>query len=339
MTVDGGFLAPGESSTEDLPYRDILTSIVKRFVRLVGAPAALTLARKIPQLSVDDEGNILDYNREDPLGSITLLIDQYGSIFGDVAVTLARQAAGAIASTADDIIRHEEGSSPSMKAPPIKILLVDDHALFREGLTSLIDPQPDLKVVGQAGTVREAIAMVRDLQPDLVLMDIGLPDGTGLDATQAILANRSATKIVILTVHEDDEQLFAAIRAGAMGYLFKNVRAAEMLARLRGVAHGEAGVSPAIARRILEEFARLPPPQHPDLFEATELTAREIEIVRELSRGATNRQIAQRLVISENTVKNHVRNVLSKLHLRSRRDIADYARQHGLTPPPKPPSS
>jgi len=171
------------------------------------------------------------------------------------------------------------------------------------------------------------------LKPALMLMDISLPDGDGLGATQAILAAQPNTKIVFLTVHDDDERLFAAIRVGAMGYLLKNVRATELLQCLRSVARGEAGISPAIARRILEEFSHTPPPRPVQSAQATELTAREREIVRELARGASNREIARKFVISENTVKNHVRNVLSKLRLRSRRDIADYAREHGLTPP------
>lgn len=322
---------PEEPFIENVPYRAILTAIVKRFVQLAGAPAALNVARRIPQLSVDDEGNVLDYDKDDPLSSITLLIDQYGAVFGDIAVTLARQAAQPIVEVTDDHLLQDTGLLTM--ATPIELLLVDDHILFREGLVSLLTAQPDVKVVGQGGSVREAITLARQLKPTIVLMDISLPDGTGLEATQAILAERPETKIIFLTVHDDDERLFAAIRAGGVGYLFKDVRAAELLKRLRGVAQGEAGISPAIARRILDEFSRTPPPQPVQPAQATELTAREREIVRELARGATNREIALRLVISENTVKNHVRNVLAKLRLRSRRDIADYAREHGLTPP------
>ncbi len=161
-------------------------------------------------------------------------------------------------------------------------------------------------------------------------MDFGLPDGTGLDATKIILDESPTTTIVFLTVADDDERLFAAIRAGAMGYLFKSVRATELVKTLRGVVQGEAGVSRACARRVLEEFSRLPPPPHIDPFENTELTPRELELVRELARGATNNEIAKRFVISENTVRNHVHNVLAKLRLHSRRDVADYARARGL---------
>jgi DNA-binding NarL/FixJ family response regulator len=312
---------PDVPSTEEVRYCEVLTSIVKRFTRLVGAPEALAVARRIPQLSVDDEGNVLDYNRDDPLATVAMLIEQYEELFGNVAVTLAQQATQPIA---------KAPTLPPTVTTPMRILLVDDHILFREGLVSLIDAQPDMKVVGGASCVQEAVELHRTLKPNLVLMDFGLPDGTGLDATKTILAESPDTTIVFLTVADDDERLFAAIRAGAMGYLFKNVRAAELLKTLRGVVHGEAGVSRASARRVLEEFSRLPPPPQIDPFENTELTPRELELVRELARGATNNEIAQRFVISENTVRNHVHNVLAKLRLHSRRDVADYARAHGL---------
>jgi DNA-binding NarL/FixJ family response regulator len=163
----------------------------------------------------------------------------------------------------------------------------------------------------------------------VVVMDIMLPDGTGLEATLSILAERPATKIVFLTVHDDDDNLFAAIRAGGVGFLSKDIGIAELVSKLRGVMRGEAAITPTIARHILEEFSRLPPA--PAIQpETVELTDREIEIVRALARGASNREIAERLVITENTVKNHVQNVLLKLHLHSRRDVVDYARRHGL---------
>lgn len=312
---------PDMPPTEKVRYCDVLTSIVKRFVRLVGASEALAVARHIPQLTVDAEGNVLDYNKDDPLATVAMLIERYEELFGDAALTLAQQA-----------------TRPVVKAPvlfptattPTRILLVDDHVLFRDGLVSLLDAQPDMKVVGGAGSVQEAIEMNRALKPNLVLMDFGLPDGTGLDATKIILDESPTTTIVFLTVADDDERLFAAIRAGAMGYLFKSVRATELVKTLRGVVQGEAGVSRACARRVLEEFSRLPPPPHIDPFENTELTPRELELVRELARGATNTEIAKRFVISENTVRNHVHNVLAKLRLHSRRDVADYARARGL---------
>jgi DNA-binding NarL/FixJ family response regulator len=322
---------PDNPSIEEVPYRAILTSIVKRFVRLVGAPAALNVARKIPNLVVDEEGNVQAYDTGDPLGTITALVEGYGFVFGEVALALSRQAAQPIVATTDENLLKETGLVTSTM-PTIEILLVDDHVLFREGLVSLLTPQPDIKVVGQASSVREAITLARTLKPNLILMDISLPDGTGLEATQAILADRPDTKILILSVHEDDDRLFGAIRAGALGFLSKDARAAELLNGLRNVARGEAGLSPAIARRILEEFSRTWTPPQAAPAETTELTTRELEIVHELARGATNREIAEKFVISENTVKNHVHNVMSKLRLRSRRDIAHYARERGLSP-------
>jgi len=212
----------------------------------------------------------------------------------------------------------------------MKVLIVDDHVLFREGLVSLLKAQPDITVVGEAGGVAEAIGMTRELEPDLVLMDFGLPDGTGLDATQAILAERPGTNIVFLTVHEQDDRLFAAIRCGAKGYLLKNVPVAKLLDYLRGVERGEAALSPTMTSHVLEEFARLDPSRDPGPAELAELTTRELEVLRELATGATNLEIADRLCISENTVKNHVGSILTKLNLSNRREAASLARRYGL---------
>lgn len=212
----------------------------------------------------------------------------------------------------------------------MNILLVDDHSLFREGVASLLRGQPDFTVIGEAGSVREAVVMARDLQPDLVLMDFTLPDGTGLDATQAILAEHPETRIVFLTVHEEDERLFSAIRSGAKGYLLKNVPVAKLLGFLRGLERDEAAISPAMTSRILEEFSRTSPAHQPNGAALAQLTTRELDVLRELATGATNREIAACLFITENTVKNHVGNILSKLNLQNRREAARFAHQHGL---------
>ena len=212
----------------------------------------------------------------------------------------------------------------------IRILLVDDHALFREGLKSLLNSQPGFKVVGQAGSVDEAIEMTRKLNPNVILMDFGLPDGTGLDATQAILLNQPAAKIVFLTVHEEDDRLFEAIRCGAKGYLLKNVPVPKLLSFLHGLDRGEAAISRAMASRVLNEFARIGPASIGD-SPSYLLTTRELEVLQELATGATNRQIAERLIITENTVKNHVSNILTKLKLRNRREAANFARRRRLT--------
>ncbi len=218
-----------------------------------------------------------------------------------------------------------------------KILLVDDHALFREGLASLLAGQPDFAVIGEASSVHEAVVMARTLRPDLVLMDFTLPDGTGLDATRAILRERPETKIVFLTVHEEDERLFAAVRSGAKGYMLKNVPVAKLLERLRGLERAEAAISPAMTSRILEEFAHTSPEHQPDHDALAQLTPRELDVLRELVKGATNREIAERLFITENTVKNHVGRILGKLDLPNRRAAASFASQYGLGPSPSTP--
>jgi DNA-binding NarL/FixJ family response regulator len=212
----------------------------------------------------------------------------------------------------------------------VRVLIVDDHVLFREGLVSLLKTQPDITVAGEAGSVSESIGMARELEPDLILMDFGLPDGTGLEATQAILAEQPEAKIVFLTVHEKDDRLFAAIRSGAKGYLLKNVPVSKLLDYLRGVERGEAAVSPTMTSHILDEFARLGPGPDPGPAELDELTPREVEVLQQVVQGATNREIADRLCISENTVKNHVGNILAKLNLRNRREAAGFARRYGL---------
>jgi len=201
-------------------------------------------------------------------------------------------------------------------------------------LVSLLNAQPDLKVVGQSDSIQDAINLVRKSPPHLIVTNMILPDGTGVDACRVILAEASHVKIVIRTMHDDEQQLFEAVRAGAVGFLSKRTNRGELLETLRGVMRGEAGLSRTTARRILDEFVRLSPP-HSD--ESATLTSREIEVLRELANGASNQEIAKRLVISENTVKNHVRNVLVKLHFHSRHEAADYARRHGLTSP-RPPS-
>jgi DNA-binding NarL/FixJ family response regulator len=212
----------------------------------------------------------------------------------------------------------------------MRVLLVDDHLLFRQGLVSLLKAQPDFDIVGEAGSVREAIQLAHDLRPDLVLMDFSLPDGTGLEATQNILTLLPKTKIVFLTVHEEDDSLFAAIRSGASGFLLKNTPIVQLVAYIRGVVAGEAAISPMMTGRILAEFSRLAPGSSPEQQIDSGLTERELEVLAELVAGATNQEIAQRLTISVNTVKNHVSNILSKLQLKNRRELVYYARRQGL---------
>lgn len=212
----------------------------------------------------------------------------------------------------------------------MKIIIVDDHVLFREGLAAIIRSESDIQVVGQAGTVAEAIQLVTTLRPDLVLMDFSLPDGTGAEATRAILKEYPQCKIVFLTMSEEDENLFSAIRSGAKGYLLKNMRPAKLVSTLRSVEQGESALSRSMTMRLMEELARTretPPAGDPTL------TRRELEVLRELAAGWSNQEIAERLFISENTVKYHVHSILDKLNLSDRRDAALYAKEHGLLKP------
>ncbi len=213
----------------------------------------------------------------------------------------------------------------------MKILIIDDHVLFREGLISLVTRQPDMSVVGEGGTVREAIELSRVLQPNMILMDFSLPDGTGLDAAEVIMREQPDMRIIFLTIHDDDERLFAAIRLGAKGFLMKNIPVVRLLAALRGVQHGEAAISREMTARLMDAFAQLDPPATPQPeMPFNELTARELEVLQELATDATNHEIADRLFISENTVRNHVHNILEKLAISNRREAVSLAHQHGL---------
>ena len=213
-----------------------------------------------------------------------------------------------------------------------RVLLVDDHELFREGLVGLIDAQPDLEVVGQAGDGLEALTLARDLRPDLTVMDIKMPVCDGLEATRLIRAELPDARIVMLTVHDEDEKLFEAIKAGANGYMLKDTSSADFLSGLRGALAGEATLPPKLAAHLLDEYARLAnrPEPAPDVEEEPDLTPREREVLDLLATGASNQQIADQLTISLHTVKSHVRNILSKLHAFNRRDAARLAAQKGL---------
>lgn len=213
----------------------------------------------------------------------------------------------------------------------MRVLIVDDHILFREGLAGLLRSQPDIDVVGECGTITEALDQAVQLKPEVILMDFSLPDGTGPEATRAILAQRPETKIIFLTVHDSDEHMIAAIRAGAKGYLLKNLSVSKLLASLRALERGEAAISRTMMARVLEEFALSTPPPNPETSPLIGLTSREIEVLQELADGITNQEIASRLFISENTVKNHIHNILEKLSLSNRREAIDFARKNGLS--------
>ena len=217
------------------------------------------------------------------------------------------------------------------KTSEIRLLIVDDHILLREGLVSLFTTQPGFEVVGEAGTVAEAISLSRDLNPNLILMDYGLPDGTGLEATQAILAEDPDTNIIFLTVHEAEDDLFAAIRSGAKGYLLKNIPVAKMIDAIKGMMRGEAPISREMTSQILAEFARNRRPEAEMVQTDQIFTPRELDVLAQVVTGASNKEIADELFVSVNTVKNHIHNMLCKLDLKNRRELAKYAEQHGLT--------
>ncbi|MDI3341242.1 MAG: response regulator transcription factor [Sphaerobacter sp.] len=216
----------------------------------------------------------------------------------------------------------------------ISLLLVDDHALFREGLASLLSYQPDLTVVGEAASGEEAVERARELVPDVVLMDIDLPGIDGIEATRQIKRQLPEVRVVMLTVYDDEERLFESIKAGAQGYLIKNIRSAELLDQLRGLARGEAAISRRMAARILGEFARLK--QQAAILEPDDgLSPREVEVLELVALRLSNKEIAERLCISEHTVKNHLKNILAKLQLSSRRQAAAYAVARGLIRAPQ----
>lgn len=214
-----------------------------------------------------------------------------------------------------------------------RVLLADDHGLFREGLAGIIASQPDMQVVGEASDGLEAVVKARELAPDLILMDIQMPGCDGLEATRRIKAERPETTIVVLTVRDDDDKLFEAIKSGAQGYVLKSGRSKEVLEMLRGALRGEAAIQPQLAGRMLEEFRRLSritPAEPAEGDEIASLTVREQEVLGLVAQGLADKDIAVTLSLSLNTVKTHLRNILAKLHVTSRHEAARLAKNRGL---------
>jgi len=214
----------------------------------------------------------------------------------------------------------------------VRILVADDHALFRDGLRSLLQAQ-DHDVVGEAKNGREAVALARELQPDLVLMDLSMPELDGIGATKLITAEMPNVKVIILTASESDATLFEAIKSGAHGYLIKNLEADDFFALLDRASQGEPALTPALARKLLAEFAKPAAPATP-AAEQDDLTAREREVLELMVEGVvSNRKLAKRLGLSENTVKFHVRNILDKLRLHNRAEVVSYALRNKMVDP------
>ncbi|GAB4454899.1 MAG: response regulator [Anaerolineae bacterium] len=218
------------------------------------------------------------------------------------------------------------------KQPALKVMVVDDHALFRDGMVSVIRNQPDMAVVGEASDGLEAFIMAKQLQPNVILMDINMAGTDGLEATRLISQALPDTHIVMLTVRDDHEMIFEAIRNGAQGYLLKTIRARELVEMIRAAARGEAALTPSMAALVMAEFRRTtePPPTSPEA--ATEetadfdqLTSREQEVLGLISEGLSDKEIAAALSLSLYTVKTHVRNILAKLHVNNRREAARLA--------------
>lgn len=212
----------------------------------------------------------------------------------------------------------------------MKILIVDDHVLFREGLVGIFAAHPEFEVVGEGGTVQEAVELARQLEPEMILMDWELPDGSGAEASRAILAELPECKIVFLTIYETDEKLFSAIRSGAKGYMLKNVSSAKLVRTLLDVEAGIPALSNEMTARLMEEFSHTSTKDELPTNSLEELSPREMDVLKELVEGASNREIADTLFISENTVKHHIHNILEKLNVENRRQAAHYAKKNGL---------
>jgi len=212
-------------------------------------------------------------------------------------------------------------------AENIRILIVDDHAIVREGQRALIDTEPGMQVLGEAKDGFEAVKMAQSLQPDVILMDLQMPKKGGIEAIKEIKEGNPGARLLVLTSFSEDEKVFTAIKAGAMGYLLKDSLPKEILTAIREVSQGEMSMKPSIAKKLMRELQRpseLPPTEEP-------LTEREVEVLKLVAQGLPNQDIAEKLVVSERTVRTHVTNILSKLHLANRTQATLYALREGLT--------
>lgn len=211
----------------------------------------------------------------------------------------------------------------------MNLLIVDDQILFRQNLVTAMSHQPDMTVLGEAASTRDVLEMVRKLKPEVVVMSVTLSDGTGLDVARTLLSQNPELKIIFLATQDDDSEFFSAIRMGARGFLLRSVAIPKLIMAIRGVEKGEAAISREMAARLMNEMSHAGSNGGSgEPFGV--LTSREQQVLREMASNATNREIAERLFISENTVRNHVHKILSKLKLDNRREVVQLARQHGL---------
>jgi DNA-binding NarL/FixJ family response regulator len=216
----------------------------------------------------------------------------------------------------------------------IRLLIVDDHTLFRTGIRKMLEAEADMRVVGEAATGQEALEQARSLVPDVVLMDIKMPDASGagkaldgIEATRILHREMPHMGIIFCTVFEDDEFVFAGLQAGGRGYILKDDDPDTMLRAIRAVAHGESLLGPSVAEKVMRQFSALPGRQTPLV---DDLTPRELEVLKQIASGLSNQEIAEELVISEKTVKNHINNIFSKLHVYDRSQAILYAIREGL---------
>lgn len=214
----------------------------------------------------------------------------------------------------------------------IKILIVDDQSLFREALKTLLNASNEFEIVGDASNGEEALRMVLQHSPDVVLMDLRMPIMDGVEATRRILQMNKPTKVIVLTTFDDDENVFEALRAGAVGYLLKDVSSEKLYEAIKAANQGEYFLLPSITAKVVSEFSRISKPatKHQDAFLPDPLSPREIEIIRLVATGASNKEIAEKLVISEGTVKNHLSSILSKLSVRDRMQAVLKAKELGI---------
>jgi DNA-binding NarL/FixJ family response regulator len=221
---------------------------------------------------------------------------------------------------------HEPTTDTSSE--PLRVVIADDHVLFRDGLRGLLAAAPDLELIGEAATGDEAVALAAAQQPDVILMDVQMPGLNGIEATRQIAQASPHIRVLVLTMFDDDQSVFAAMRAGARGYLLKGAKYEEVLRAIRAVGSGEAIFSPAIAVRLMDYFANIRPLAVPQAFPG--LSDREREILSLIAQGQKNAEIAARLVLSPKTVRNHVSNILSKLQVADRAQAIIRAREAGL---------
>jgi DNA-binding NarL/FixJ family response regulator len=219
-------------------------------------------------------------------------------------------------------------SDPKAGRPPLRLLVVDDHEVVREGLVALLSRREEFQVVAEVGTVAEALGAARRFEPDLVIMDVRLPDGSGIEACREIRAELPAIRVVMLTSYPDEEAVLSAILAGASGYLLKQIRGRDLVTALEAVGRGDSLLDPAVTERVLERVRRIANGDEKD--ELSELTAQERKILRLVAEGKTNKEIATEVFLSDKTVKNYVSSILSKLNLQRRAQAAAFVAKHRL---------